>query len=360
MGEENITITEEIYLKLGTDLLKKVGVPEEHARIQMGALLDADQKGVTTHGIFRLPRYVEQVHKGFVHSKPEIQFVKEGPIVKVLDADHGLGAVVSNLAMEEALNISSKKGVGVVAVRRSNHFGTAGYFAEMAAMRNQIGIVFTNTSPLIAPTGSKKPIVGNNPWSISAPSSLEHPITLDMANSIAARGKMRIAAQKGEQIPFGWALDREGQPTTDPLEAIKGIILPIGGHKGYGISLMIEILAGVLTGSDFGENMVNADDNQKRNVGHLFIALNIEHFMDMDEFKSRMDELIGAVKNAPRINEEQEVFLPGEIEWQKKELEQKNKYVQVSKKTFQSLSKLCSEFNIDISSIEQQLEEELK
>lgn len=352
MSELSVTISTKSYLQVGQTILQKVGVPEEHARIQMESLLDADQKGVSTHGIFRLPRYVHQVNQGYIHAQPNIKFVKNGPIVKVLDADHSLGAVASYLAMKEAMKLSADKGVGVVAVRRSNHFGTAAFYSELASQNQQIGLVFTNTSPLIAPTGTKKPIVGNNPWSISAPSSLGHPITLDIANSIVARGKMRIAAQKGEPIPLGWALDRDGNPTTDPVEAIKGIILPIGEHKGYGISFMIEILAGILTGADFAESMVGVDEDSKRNVGHLFMALNIEHFMPLERFISRVDELVQAVKRAPRIEEEQEAFLPGEIEWRKKKVSMEQQTVQLSAKTYQSLLDLCDKYKVDGSMLE--------
>lgn len=352
MTEQSVTISTKSYMQLGQSVLHKVGVPEEHAHIQMESLLDADQKGVSTHGIFRLPRYVHQLAKGYIHAQPNMKFVKEGPIVKVLDVDHSLGAVASYLAMKEAIKLSSAKGVGIVAVRKSNHFGTAAFYSELASSEGQIGIVFTNTSPLIAPTGTKKPIVGNNPWSISVPSRLGHPITLDIANSVVARGKIRIAAQKGESIPLGWALDRDGNPTTDPLEAIKGIILPIGEHKGYGISLMIEILAGVLTGADFAESMVGVDEDKKRNVGHLFMALNIEQFMPLEEFLSRVDELIQAVKRAPRIKEEQEAFLPGEIEWRKKLASMEQQTVPLSAKTFQALLDLCHEYKVDVSRLE--------
>lgn len=348
MSENTVTITEERYMKIGQAMLEKVGVSKEHANIQMESLLDADQKEIYTHGLFRLPRYVQQLEQGYIHAQPEMAFVHEGPVVKVLDADYSLGAVAGHMAMNEAIKISSAKGVGVVAVRKSNHFGTAAFFAEMASKQQQIGLVFTNTSPQIAPTGTKKPIIGNNPWSISVPSSLGHPITLDMANSIVARGKMRIAAQKGEQIPLGWALDREGRPTTDPLEAIKGIVLPIGGYKGYGISLMIEILAGVLTGSDYAEKMVDLDVNQKRNVGHLFISLNIEQFMHFKQFVSRVDELVQFIKNAPRIKEEEEAFLPGEIEWKKKKVNERQKSVQLSLKTLDALRDLVRKHQIEM------------
>lgn len=341
-----IELKREKYTKLVTEILTAIGVPKEHALIQMDAFLDADLSGVTTHGVFRLPRYVEQIKHGYINPNPNINIIKKGSIIQVIDGDHGLGAVVSYYAMKEAVKRSEDHGMGVVAVRKSNHFGTASFFAEMASRKNKIGFVITNASPAIAPTGSLKPIIGNNPWSISVPSNLGYPITLDLANSIVAKGKMRIAIEKGEKIPFDWALNAKGEPTDDPLEALKGVILPIGDYKGYGISFMFEILAGVLAGAEFGEGMGSLDENRQRNVGHLFFSINIEEFMELEEFKSRLDVLVTSVKNAPKINEDQEIYVPGEKGWKKKQ-EQNAASVTISENTYTKIKGLCTELNIN-------------
>lgn len=245
--DKTFCVSVEAYIFLGKSLLNQFQVPEDHAEILMETLLDADQKGVHTHGFYRLPTYIEQINRGNINPNPNITMENRNTLISVMNGGGGLGSVISSIAMKEAIQTSRNHGVGVVSVSGSNHFGTAAYYTEMAANQDQIGIAMTNASPAIAPTGGKKGVLGNNPWSISVNSSLGHPITLDMANSIA-RGKIRLKALAGESIPHGWALDKDGQPTIDPNEALEGLLLPIGDHKGYGITLMIEILAGVLSG----------------------------------------------------------------------------------------------------------------
>jgi L-2-hydroxycarboxylate dehydrogenase (NAD+) len=329
------------YVDMGKKALMHTGVSEEHAEIEMLSLLESDLRGVFSHGIFRLPRYLEQLKHRYINPDPNIRSVKEGGLIEVLDGDHGLGAVVATVAMGMAIEKSEQHGAGIVACRRSNHFGTAAYYGEMAARRNQIGLVFTNSSPIIAPTGSIKPLIGNNPWSISVPAK-GNPITLDLANTIVAKGKLRIAMQNGESIPLGWALDHRGQPTEDPAEGLKGVVLPIGGYKGYGIALMVEILSGILTGADFSENMVDHDADAKRNVGHLFISLNLEHFMEAEEFFSRIEELIQSIKQAPKAEGTEEIFLPGEKEWRHKS-NQADGHVYLTEKSYQVFARLCED-----------------
>ncbi|MFJ5769909.1 Ldh family oxidoreductase [Psychrobacillus sp. NPDC093180] len=339
--EKEYLIINNDYISIGTKLLMEVGVPEEHAEITMLSLLDADQKGVYTHGFFRLSTYLKQIARGNINPKPVIEIKQKGTNIRLVDGNGGLGSVVSYYAMKEAIEISRERGVGVVGVKGSNHFGTAAYYAEMAAAKGKIGIVMTNASPAIAPTGGKKVVLGNNPWSISVCSNLGYPITLDMANSIA-RGKIRLKALTGESIPVGWALNREGEPTTNAKEALEGIILPIGDHKGYGIALMIDLLAGVLTGAQFGIQNPGVEENGKRNNGHLFISLNIEAFMSMDEFNKRTDELIEMIRSVPKIDENKSIFLPGEIEWENK-LSQKKGTTKIPERIIKQIELLCKE-----------------
>ncbi|MBP1155841.1 MULTISPECIES: Ldh family oxidoreductase [unclassified Paenibacillus] len=339
------------YINMGKDILSHTGVSEEHAEILMSHLLDSDEKGIYTHGFYRLPTYLKQIKRGNINPRPNIQKLKSGPIVQLLDGDDGLGAIVSYYAMQEAIQTSSERGIGVVGVRRSSHFGAAAYYAEMPARSNQIGIVFSNASPGIAPTGSLTPVLGNNPWSISVPTNLNYPITLDIANSVAARGKIRLAALKGESIPFGWAINKYGEPTADPQEALEGAILPIGDYKGYGITLMIDILSGVLTGANFGDQVPGVEEDGVRNNGHLFISLNIEAFMNITEFKQRVDELVRMVKAAPKISEETEILLPGEREWARK-LGQNQATVTIPEQMFDVVAALCREYAIDLPEVQ--------
>ncbi|WP_209124592.1 Ldh family oxidoreductase [Alkalihalobacillus sp. BA299] len=345
--EKSYSIYNTDYIQLGRQVLNQLNVPSRHAEIVMENLLDSDKKGIYTHGFYRLDTYIQQIKRGNINPNPKITKVKDHLNIKLLDGDDGFGYVVSQYAMEEAIAISENRGVGVVGVRKSNHFGAAAYYAEMAAMRNQIGIVMTNASPAIAPTGSLKPVLGNNPWSISIPTHLGYPITLDIANSVSARGKIRLKALNGESIPLGWALNENGEPTTDAEEALKGVILPIGDYKGYGITLMIDILTGVLTGAKFGNQVPLVDQDGKRNNGHLFISLDIKAFMELSEFKDRVDELIKIVKSAPKIREEIDILLPGEREWQTK-LSQEQDKVKLPERIFNFIHALSTEYHLPL------------
>lgn len=346
--EKSFSTSVSDYINFGKDILEKVGVSEEHAEILMMNFLDCDEKGIFTHGIYRLPTYITQIKRGNINPQPNIRKVRDDSVVKLIEGDAGLGAVVSHYAMQEAIKMSDERGVGVVGVRNSTHFGAAAYYSEMASKMNKIGIVFTNASPGIAPTGSLKPLLGNNPWSISAPTNTNFPITMDIANSVVARGKIRLANTKGESIPLGWALNKFGQPTTDPKEALDGgAILPIGDYKGYGITLMIEILAGVLTGSAFGDQIAGVEHDGKRNNGHLFIALDVESFMGLDQFKSRLDELVRMIKSSPKIDENKDILLPGEIEWRHK-LNQEKGSIKLTEQIYHVMNELSQEYAVKI------------
>lgn len=346
--EKEYAVKKEDYISFGKQIIMKKGIPEEHAGILIQTLLDADEKGVITHGFYRLKTYLQQIERGNINVTPNIKKIKEGKNIKVIDGDNGLGSVVSYYAMQEAIQISKERGIGVVGVRNSNHFGAAAYFAELASRKNQIGIIMTNASPAIAPTGSSKPILGNNPWSISVPTNVgQPPITLDIANSVVARGKIRIKALSGESIPLGWALNSKGKPTTNAEEALKGIILPIGDYKGYGITLMIDILSGVLTGAAFGNKVPGVEEDGRRNNGHLFISMDVEAFMELDEFTNRVNELVEIIKSAPKINEAAQILLPGEIEWGKK-LEQQGENVKIPERIFNLMNSLSEQYKLEL------------
>ncbi|MBV9082104.1 MAG: Ldh family oxidoreductase, partial [Acidobacteriaceae bacterium] len=200
-------------------------------------------------------------------------------------------------------------------VRNSNHFGTAMYYTLMAARRNCVAFLCTNASPAMAPWGGRQKSVGTNPWSIAAPAGRYAPMVLDIANTAVARGKVYLARQKGAEIPLGWAIDAGGEPTTDPAKALMGFILPMAGHKGYGIAVMMDVLSGVLTGSKFGTQVFGPYQPENRSgCGHLIIALNIEAIQPLSEFISRMETLIQELKSTPCASGVEEVFYPGELE----------------------------------------------
>jgi ureidoglycolate dehydrogenase (NAD+) len=267
---------EELYEIVKSAFIKH-GVKEQHATIVTNSLVDASLRGVETHGVILVKTYIERLKAGSINPIPKIEEVKEGMNISVLDGDNGLGQVTSYHAMELAIKKSKDSGIGIVGVRNSNHFGTASFYSTLAANKGIIGVVFSNASARLAPWGGKTPVYGNNPWSIAVPVEGSLPIVLDIANSVVAFSKILTAARKGEDIPIGWAMDEEGNRTENPNEA--KLLLPFGDHKGYGIAVMIEIFSAILTGSAFGKEVGLYNSLEKgQNVGHLFMALNIEAF----------------------------------------------------------------------------------
>jgi L-2-hydroxycarboxylate dehydrogenase (NAD+) len=293
------------------EILIKLGVPNDDAGIIVNSIVYAHQRGKGTHGVGRLPIYARKIKEGLMTAETKLCAVNENTAVCLYDARHGFGQIAAYKGMEIAIEKAKQYGIGVVGIRHSNNFGTAGFFVELAAKSNMISFIFANSSPAIAPTGGKTPIFGTNPIGIGFPGGSSQPsVILDMATSNAARGKIRLAAKNGEQIPKGWALDINGNPTTDPVEALKGSMIPVGGHKGFGLSLIVDVIAGLLTGSAFGGDVkpLNHKDCFS-DYGHLIIALNINSFIDINEYAEKMDYLTKRVKES---GEENQVFLPGE------------------------------------------------
>ena len=301
------------------EVIRTEGIPAEHAEIAADSLVNADLRGIGSHGVSRIPLYLKRIKLGLVNPNPNITIAKDSGTTMILDGDFGLGQVVANTAMKYAIRIAQKNNVAIVAVCKSNHFGTAAYYAMMALKEDMIGFVCSNTTPLMpAPSGTQK-VVGNNPFAIAVPSNSEMPIVLDMACSEAALGKILLAKNQGKKIPETWATNNMGLPTTDPDAALQGFLLPIGGPKGYGLAVMIDILAGVLSGSSFGRSMTSIykDFQNKQDCGHLFITVKISSLMEINRFKERIDVLIKEIKSSTRVQGSEEIYLPGEIEHRK-------------------------------------------
>jgi LDH2 family malate/lactate/ureidoglycolate dehydrogenase len=292
-----------------------VGVPDEDARLVADSLVTADLWGHQSHGMMRLSWYVNRIRAGVMNPVTVPETVSDTGPLAVVDGHDGVGQVLAAFAAREAVRRARGHGVGVVAVRNSNHFGTAAYFTRMAARDGCVAILSTNASPAMAPWGGRQKLVGTNPWSIAAPAGKHDVIVMDIANTAVARGKIYLAKQRGDQIPPGWAIDAEGAPTTDPEAAIAGVVLPMAGHKGYAISLMMDVLSGVLTGSAFGTAVTGPYQFDRRSgCGHVFIAFDVAAFGDPDDFTRRMEQLVDQVKSVPLAQGFAEVFYPGELE----------------------------------------------
>lgn len=329
-------------------LLQKVGVPGDQAAIIAQVVVEADLRGIESHGVLRLPAYIRRVLAGTMTATTRLRIQCERGATLLLDAQHGFGQVAGVQAMHEAIRRAEQYGVGLVAVRNAGHFGIAAYYAMMALPRQMIGIVSANASPSMAAWGGTIPLLGTNPICVAIPTGGDVDIVLDMASSVVARGKIRLAAAKGDRIPLGWALDAQGLPTEDPVAAMKGTLLPIGGPKGYGLALVVDILAGVLTGSEFGAHVAATDEvNRKVSTGFVVQAIDIAAFADPTTFEQNLQSLIVEIRQSPRAAGVERIYLPGEIEWLKKQ-ERLAKGIPVPDSLRQALEKLASELDIHL------------
>jgi LDH2 family malate/lactate/ureidoglycolate dehydrogenase len=294
---------------------ERTGLAPGDAALIADSLVQADLWGHQSHGVLRLDWYRQRFLAGTMRASENAVLASDAGAVAILEGHDGVGQALAKRAMEEAIARAKRHGIGMVAVRDSNHFGTAMYYTRMAAAQGCIGFLSTNASPAMAPWGGRAKAVGNNPWSIAAPAGRHAPMILDIANSAVARGKVYLARNRGEPIPPGWALDAEGRPTTDPVAALEGVILPMAGHKGYGISVMMDVLSGVLTGSGFAGEVNGPYQSEKRSrCGHLAMAISIASFQPLGDFEARMERYIAALRSVPLAPGCDEVLYPGEME----------------------------------------------
>lgn len=296
-------------------LFAAAGVPAEESDLVADSLVRADLWGHSSHGVMRAPWYLDRLRTRVMTPVTAPETVVDAGAIAVIDGRDGIGQVIARHAMLDAVARAKRHGVGIVSVRWSNHHGALGYFTRMAAERGCIGILAANGSPAMAPWGGRAKVIGNNPWSIAAPAGRHAPMMLDIANTVVARGKIFLARQKGQPIPLDWAIDAEGRPTTDPVAALSGVILPMAGHKGYAISLMMDVLAGVLSGSGVMTEVNGPYQAEKRSgSGHFVMALDIARFGPPEAFEARIERMIAEIKAVPLAEGFDEVFYPGEIE----------------------------------------------
>lgn len=313
-----VVVTHEQLTEIGISALERVGVPRGDATATVEMLLYADMRGVESHGIQRLLMYVPRLRKGLINPTPGIRVEEVSPVMRVVLGDNGLGQVVAKRGVQEAIDLAREFGAAVVGCRDSNHFGAAAPFVQMACDERMIAIVSTNAFPTMAPWGGSRNVVGNNPFAVGVPCEGDPPFILDIAMSVSSRGRIRNLASLKQRIPLGWALDAEGTPTTDPLEALKGFVLPMGGHKGYGLALAVDILAGVLTGAGFADGVKSLLQqwDEPQHVGHLMIVIDPARFMPWELFAQRMSLLRRSIRAVPPLNPKAPVVIPGEPEAQ--------------------------------------------
>ena len=308
------------YAELDAWLCKafqQAGMRAPEATVTAQVLADADLRGVFSHGSVRFPDYAQLVRQGRwkAGAEPELLF-RSGALV-LLEGGHGVGPYLAMKAMEEALRIAEVQGAAWVWVRNGGHFGPAAAFSTRAAREGFIGLAFTNSSPAMAAWGGRRAVLGANPWSIAIPrSSTAWPLVLDIANTVVARGRVKAAAARGEALEAGWAIDEEGRTTTDPVAALMGSLLPVGGHKGYAIAFMIEALVGAVSGSAMslavGAPVAGAGGHQ--GLGQVFAAIKLSALLSLDDMEARIEQLIQSVRSSGDAATTQEILVPGERE----------------------------------------------
>ena len=292
-----------------------VGLPESDAETVAMLMAEADVNGSDGHGVFRLSQYIERIQNDGINLQPNIHIAEDKGAMALVDGDNAVGHLVMHYATELAMNRASEHGVSWIGVRHSNHAGPAALYAKMPLKKDMIGIyVAVGSANHLPPWGGTEMLLSTNPIAVAIPANEEPPIVLDMATTVAAYGKVKTAAQRGESIPEGWMIDKLGNPLTDPSRASEGFLLPIGGPKGYGLSLVFGLLAGTLNGAAFGKNVIdfNSDSTSFTNTGQFIIALSVESFSDVSLFKRNVDEVIRSMQASPKLPGFDKVRVPGE------------------------------------------------
>ncbi|GAB1190996.1 Malate/L-lactate dehydrogenase [Aspergillus pseudonomiae] len=298
-----------------TKVLTANGVPLENATIISKCLVQADLRGVDTHGINRIPSYMERIRQGVLDAKAHPSLKQITPVVAQVDGQNGFGFVAAHMGMARAIEMAREYGIGFVSVKHSNHFGMSAWIVQQALDAGMMSLVFTNSSPALPVWGGREKLMGVSPLACGAPAGKEKPFILDMAPSIAARGKIYKAARRGEKIPADWALDGEGRQTEDPNRALEGVMLPMGGPKGSALAVMMDVFSGVLSGSAFAGHVTGPYDPSKpADVGHFLVAIKPDLFMGLDDFKERMDYLYQRVVGSEKMAGVDRIYYPGEIE----------------------------------------------
>ena len=345
-------------ISFSSQVFSAIGFSKEDARLAAQCLTRADLRGIDSHGIARLSGYVRLFHAGRLNPKPAMKFTSSFPAVAVLDADQSIGFISASAAMNHCIEMARTNGCGMVAVRNSNHFGIAGQYALMAAEQGLAGMAFTNASPLVAPTNSTARMLGTNPIAAAFPALESRPFVLDMATTTAANGKLEILQRTGRKAPGGWIQDSNGGSSDNPNELKNGgALLPLGGesqnggHKGYGLGSVVDILSGVFSGANFGPwvppfvSFLPLPENPVgEGIGHFFIAFRTDAFQPEQVFRQRMEDWMKSMRSASRIGEN-EVMVPGDPEWEAEDIRMKDG-IPVHPKVLEDLRNLADELKI--------------
>ena len=346
-----------------TRVFEKMGVPHNDAEVTSDVLVLANLRGIDSHGVARLKRYVDGLRDGIMLPRPKIKVVHETPTTVLMDGGAGLGQLVGVRGMQLAIEKAKKMGAGFVAVRNSNHYGIAAYYALMALKDDMIGISSTNAAVLVVPTFGKDAVLGTNPLSIAVPAGGERPFVLDMATSVVTRGKLEVYERMEKPVPLSWATDERGIPTSDAARVLKNLldragggILPLGGareedggHKGYGLALLVDILCGVLPLAGYTNTIYPKTPEGKplpANVGHFFGAMRVDAFRPVDEFKATMDDIIRRLKNSAKAEGRDRIYIHGEKEFEM-EHQRRTNGIPLHPKTVMTMRQIAQELGVE-------------
>ncbi len=341
---EKVKLKTNILKREIINIFKKFGLSNNHATISANALINAELVGAYGHGLSRLKMYCDRIKKKVINPKPKIKIKKISQSISHIDANNSIGFVAADIAIKISINNAKRTGIGMVAVKNSGHYGLSGYYAEQAVKKNLITMIYTNAPPAVAPHGALKSLFGTNPICFGTPTGSKIPFILDTSISMINRGKIRVAARNNQKIPKGVALDKFGNPTTDAKKALKGVQLPIAGFRGSGLAWMVDILSGVLTGSNHSGKVKDPFDDFSgpQNVGHLFIVFKSDLFVN--NYKKRINENIKTIKRLPKIKKFKEIMYPGENKYKRYKSNLKKNII-LSKKIFEDLQKLKEQLN---------------
>lgn len=318
--DERIEVSIETLRDFGQRAFTTAGLDAEVAEIVTEVQLEAAIRGQATHNVGDIPQYSDQVRSGYINASPKMTIERESPVHALYDADRSPGQYAGVIAMRKCIEKAKAQGIATVGVRNSLHYGASGYFASMAVEHDLIGLCTTNAGSSMAPWGGASHTLGNNPLGVAVPTGDSQPVMLDIAMSVVAVGKIALSIAQGKGLPEGWMIDADGRPTTDPDDFKMGSAVPIAAHKGYGLTLVMEILSGVLTGAMFG-----ADHNWRgkregpaaiTDLGHFFLAIDPTMFMSIEDFKARMETLIGHLKASKLAPGIERIIVPGEPEYE--------------------------------------------
>lgn len=344
------------------DVFVKVGVPIEDAKVCAEVLVEADKRGIDSHGVGRFrPIYIDRINAGLQNPVTEFEIVRESPTTAVVDGHNGMGHVISKRSMQMAIDKAKKYGMGMVVARNSTHYGIAGYYAIMAAKENMIGITGTNARPSIAPTFGVENMLGTNPLVFGMPTDEEFPFVIDCATSITQRGKIELYEREGKDMPAGWVIDQQGNTSTNAAQVLEGLnrgtcaLTPLGGigedmagYKGYGYATVVEILSSSLQAGLFLKSLTDVDSSGKKvksRLGHFFIAIDIKSFIDPEEFKKNTGEILRQLRNSKKAPGQERIYTGGEKEYLSW-LERKDKGVPLNEAMQKIIKKTRDEYEL--------------